>query len=461
MKSNIHVLSAVNSKNITRETIDNEPHLIIKGVVPIVDDVVMNGGLYPADEINKGYKTLEGNFMPLGHPEIEGSYISAQDVRAVNKHHVGAWASNARKENGRVLVDMCINIRFAEGSENGKRLLSRLDEMESSDDAEPIHVSTGLILNKVVRSGKSSNGKKYQWIATNMFFDHIAILLDEPGAATPNDGVGIFVNQDGAKLDVERVNLNNAADCRKERLFDKVRWFFTANSAFSFDEIYRALSEQLNPKNKEYYRYIESVYPDYFIYEDQGKRFKQSYLINDDGLANFVGEPVEVVKKVEYHTITANEENQQMRGKIINALNAAGVKTEGLDDDQLLAAYNKLQEDKAKSPDGEKEKPKDEEKPTDKTKKGESEDEEDLDKKIEKAVNKAFEAKMNANQESELATKRSAVKAHFGLDETAVNSLSNEALNGLYAKTVKSTAVNAAFNGNTVNDDLLNMEAPE
>jgi hypothetical protein len=36
-----------------------------------------------------------------------------------------------------------------------------------------------------------------------MQFDHIAILLDEPGAGTPEEGVGMFVNADGQEGEVE------------------------------------------------------------------------------------------------------------------------------------------------------------------------------------------------------------------------------------------------------------------
>jgi hypothetical protein len=37
-----------------------------------------------------------------------------------------------------------------------------------------------------------------------MQFDHIAILLDEPGAGTPDEGVGMFVNADGQRLMLKR-----------------------------------------------------------------------------------------------------------------------------------------------------------------------------------------------------------------------------------------------------------------
>ncbi|MEM8160150.1 DUF2213 domain-containing protein, partial [Morganella morganii] len=57
--SGIHVKSlAINSSNISTETIDGDEHIVIRGVVPVVDDVVMNGGLYPASEINKSFQSM-------------------------------------------------------------------------------------------------------------------------------------------------------------------------------------------------------------------------------------------------------------------------------------------------------------------------------------------------------------------------------------------------------------------
>ena len=141
-----------------------------------------------------------------------------------------------------------------------------------------------------------------------------------------------------------------------------------------------------------------------------------------------------------------------MKEKIIAALNAAGVKVDGLNDDELLTAYNELQ---AKSKD--EKKPKDG-KPEDKPK------DDELEEKIKKAVNAALapiNAKLEANQAEDLAKKRAAVKSHFALDDTAVNALEGEALNGLYAKTINPNGINGAMGALNADDDLLNMEAPE
>jgi hypothetical protein len=89
------------------------------------------------------------------------------------------------------------------------------------------------------------------------------------------------------------------------------------------------------------------VWPDNFIYRDEAKYFKQKYLIDDDGKAVFVGEPVEVVRKPIEYEIKTNGENDPMKELIINALQAAGKPTEGKSDAELMDAYNQLAAEKA------------------------------------------------------------------------------------------------------------------
>lgn len=105
--SSIHVKSlAINASNISTTTINDQEHYVIRGAVPIVDDIVMNGGLYPAEEINNSYQTMEGKLMPLPHPMVDGKYVSANDPRAINSYHVGAWAQNVSKSGDQVVMDV-------------------------------------------------------------------------------------------------------------------------------------------------------------------------------------------------------------------------------------------------------------------------------------------------------------------------------------------------------------------
>ena len=450
--SSIHVKSlAINASNISTTTINGQEHYVIRGAVPIVDDIVMNGGLYPAEEINNSYQTMEGKLMPLPHPMVDGKYVSANDPRAINSYHVGAWAQNVSKSGDQVVMDVYINKAVAETKPDGKRLINRLDEMIAGTNTDPIHLSTGLLTNKERKSGESKQ-KKYSWIARNMQFDHIAILLDEPGAGTPEEGVGLFVNADGQEGEVETASLVEAANSLKDGLLNKVKFFLTHNSDASFDEIYQMLREAIRaPSGSNVYRYVVTVWPDKFIFEEGNKLFQQKYLI-DDSTVTLVGDPVEVVRKPTEYEVKTNGETNPMKEKMIAALNAAGVKTEGLTDDQVWDAYNQQMQKKEGGGDP-----------------GQAQINSDV---ITAAVNAALtplneklsklETQLQANAESELKTKRDAVKAKFSfMTEAAINSLAGDALNDMYSQCQTSTGLNPAFHGNGAQSEILNMEAPE
>lgn len=459
MKRNrVNVLTVVNSaSNITTETIDGKPHIVVRGITPVVDDIVMNRKLYPAAEIEKAYNTLERNPMPLGHPKVDGKHVSARDVRAVNNYHVGAWLQNVSHKDGKVSGDMYIDRQYAESSEKGKRLINRLDEMIAGTNSEPIHISTGLLYSGIAANGESK-GKKYNEIATNMMFDHVAVLLDEPGAGTPSEGVGIFVNSEGEEVEIEVARLSEAADCTREGLLNKTRFFFTNASNFSFDDIQRAISDKLHEgRADDKWLWPESVWPDSFIYRDEAKYFKQKYLIDDDGKAVFVGEPVEVVRKPIEYEIKTNGENDPMKELIINALQAAGKPTEGKSDAELMDAYNQLAAEKAAA-------------------KKEGGDEIDpatgKPKKKEQASNSeeapawfkpfaddlaAVKSGLAVNSDKDKGEKRAVVKAKFGLDDLAVNALDGAALDGLFAQCQTSTGLNGAFRQVNNNDSFSEM----
>lgn len=460
MKRNrVNVLTVVNSASkITTETIDGKPHIVVRGVTPVVDDIVMNRKLYPAAEIGKAFNTLECNPMPFGHPKVDGKHVSARDVRAVNNYHVGAWLQNVSHNDGKVTGDMYVDRQYAEGSEKGKRLVNRLDEMAAGSNADPIHISTGLLYSGIAANGESK-GKKYNEIATNMLFDHVAILLDEPGAGTPAEGVGIFVNAEGDDQEIELASLAEAADCTREGLLNKTRFFFTNASNFSFDDIQRAISDKLREgRSDDKWLWPESVWPDSFIYRNDTRYFKQKYLIGDDGKAVFVGEPVEVVRKPTEYEIKTNGEENPMKDLIVNALQAAGKPTEGKTDAELMDAYNQLAAEKAAG---------NGETPEQKAAREKAEKEE-----RERASNSAeapawftpFAEKLTAiesgiavNADKEKGEKRAAVKTKFGLDDLAVNALDGAALDGLFAQCQTSIGLNSAMRQQSTTNSFSDM----
>ena len=386
-KTTVNILSVINkSSKITKEIINNKEHYIIRDVVPVIDDVVMNNGLYPKDEIDKSYKSINGNLMPIGHPKVNGQFVSASNAKAINDYYGGAWAENVHKDQDKVLLDCYVDIEFAKNHEKGKQLLERLNAMFNGEDVNPIHVSTGLILNKVYNTGKSK-GKQYDWVATNMQFDHVAILLNEQGAATPEEGVGMFVNSEG-EYQIE----------------------------------YASLNENLTPS-------IQNI------------------------ISNAIHNALQKLKP------NKQEEQNPMKEKILEALNAKGIKTDGLTDEQLLKAFNEQAAkdaiDKKKVEDEEKEK---------KKKEKEKEDAQNQEQAPAwfKDFSKRFEAVekvVNSNINNEEQAMRTAVKTKFGMSDTAVNALSGEPLKELYAQCQTSVGLNSATN--QFNSDKSICDMPE
>lgn len=464
MKRNrVNVLTVVNSaSNITSETIDGKPHIVVRGITPVVDDIVMNRKLYPAAEIEKAYNTLERNPMPLGHPKVDGKHVSARDVRAVNNYHVGAWLQNVSHKDGKVTGDMYVDRQYAESSDKGKRLVNRLNEMSAGTNSDPIHISTGLLYSGIAANGESK-GKKYDEIATNMNFDHVAVLLDEPGAGTPGDGVGIFVNAEGDEQEIELANLADGADCTREGPWNKTKFFFTNASNFSFDDISRAISDKLREgRSADSYLWPESVWPDTFIYRDDAKYFKQKYLIDDGGKAVFVGEPVEVVRKPTEYEIKTNGENDPMKELIINALKAAGKPTDGKSDDELMDAYNQMAAEKAAKTETPEEKAAREKKEADdKAAKDKANNSQEAPAWFKPFADDlaAVKSGLAVNSDKEKADKRNAVKLAMNMSDEEVADLDGKALDRLYANSQKSTGLNGAFR--QVNSSESVSEMPE
>ena len=465
MKRNrVNVLTVVNSaSNITNETVNGKPHIVVRGITPVVDDIVMNRKLYPAAEIEKAYNTLERNPMPLGHPKVDGKHVSARDVQAVNEYHVGAWLQNVSHKDGKVMGNMYVNRQYAESSEKGKRLINRLDEMLTGTNSDPIHISTGLLYSGIAANGESK-GKKYNEIATNMIFDHVAVLLDEPGAGTPDEGVGIFVNAEGDETEIEVCNLQDAivSDNRKDGWLNKIKFFVANDGGMSFDEIAASLREAIRSNTSDSWRYVVSIYPDYLIFEEEKKNtsgralFKQKYLISD-GAVSLVGEPVEVVRKPTEYEIKTNGENDPMKELIINALQAAGKPTEGKSDAELMDAYNQMKADEAAAKkNGDEEIDPTTGKPKKKEQATNNEEMPAWAKVLTEQVT-ALNSQINASAETEKGNMRTAVKAKFGMTDLAVNALDGEPLKELFAQCQTSTGLNGAFRQATNNQSVSEM----
>ena len=191
----VNIRTLANAGAIRREKRNGRDVVIVPSAT-LPDNIVMNGIMYPADEIAKSFSGLERTPAPLGHPTINGKFVSARDPEGINQSWIGAWNENVRRENGRVLLDKVIDVEMANRSEGGKAVLSAIDK------GEAVHTSTGLLAMLEVANGDVD----YKHIAREIAFDHDAILLGEQGAATPEQGVGMLVNSKGEAQEIEVIN---------------------------------------------------------------------------------------------------------------------------------------------------------------------------------------------------------------------------------------------------------------
>lgn len=190
----VNMVNRVKSSAIRIEQHNGRAHLVIPSYT-LPDGVVMNGGMYPKDEIDRAWPTMQNTLAPIGHPvNANGEWLSAVHPDALHNFHGGAWNKVVRRDGHRVYAEKWVDIGYAQNTESGKRLLEAVrynaETGVCEGPASPIHTSTGLLL----QQEPAPAGAPFDWTARNMRLDHDAILLDEPGAATPSQGVGLMVN---------------------------------------------------------------------------------------------------------------------------------------------------------------------------------------------------------------------------------------------------------------------------
>ncbi len=197
MPMQVNITTKVNSQSIRRETYNDREHLVLPSYT-LPANVVMNGGLYTAEEIDAHYQGLEGTLAPLGHPQVNGQFVSAFSPEGLCTGFVGAWNRNVKKSGNRIYLEKWVDVARASESEGGRELLERVAAIERGEDVPPIHTSVAAFLDQL-EPNEQQRATGADWVAKIYSMDHDAILLHEVGAATPEQGVGLMVNADLAQ----------------------------------------------------------------------------------------------------------------------------------------------------------------------------------------------------------------------------------------------------------------------
>ncbi len=279
---------------VKHRKLEGRDHLVVPCVM--ITEGVHNGsngpGLYLEKDTAKTVVAWDHMPIVVYHPQNESGHgVSARQPDVLNTRKVGLvlntrWNRKTKKLRAEAWLDY----------ERTKEVDNRI--IEAVEKGEKVEVSTGLFLRRQKKKG-TFNSKKYTWIARDQTPDHLAVLPDEVGACSIEDGAGLLqlnhrLREPEGTATVLTRGITNAL---------KSIGVEVTNNELSLSERSRCLSDLLAKTYGErgtYWRgYVVDVYDEYVVFADKDKMYSVSYTAEDDEIA-LDGKPVEVTRVVEY-----------------------------------------------------------------------------------------------------------------------------------------------------------------
>ncbi len=291
-----------------------------------------------------------GSMGPLYYPAEELAKVpEVWNQKPVVVYHPGGVTACSPEEATNRKIGVIMNTVFEDGKLKAEAWLEeeRIEAVDNRvlvaiENEEMLELSTGLFVEEEDSPG-NWNGEPYDTIVRNIRPDHLAILPDVEGACSIEDGAGFL-----------RLNSKNNSfvfNMPKTKMNTKQKKYFTKNkkeitkhisvtikNELSFDDIRMTLSSLIRASIGEDYIWVEDVFEDYFVYERDGKLYKQSYE-EKEGSVNIIGLPEQVVKDVNY--VIANRKEVKMdKEKLVVELIANESTQFTEDDKEMLLALN-------------------------------------------------------------------------------------------------------------------------
>lgn len=278
---------AINADTLKLKVLNGRSYMV--GPTVMAKECVMNGLLYPKDELGRAVGGWNGRPVTVSHPKKDGNFISANSPDVLEECQIGfIFDTLMRSDDGALQSEVWLDV-------------TKIDKFQAVRDTIQnggmLEVSTGLFLDRVEKEG-TFNGVKYKGVATNHLPDHLALLPGEVGACSIKDGAG----------------------------FPRANQMFTGNEV-AMRERSRILRNKLTEVLKDRYFFIVDVFDKNFVYGmygdgDSQKLFARDYDLNKETGALTVGEAVEVFQKVEYPPITSLGANKMADTKTTEQLAA-------------------------------------------------------------------------------------------------------------------------------------------
>lgn len=178
-----------------RETLNGRPFLVAP-VVMLVPGVLNGSGgklLYRPEQVSRNPAGWNGFPLTAGHPTLNGKPVSARNPKVYNRYFLGH------------VFEAKFNQSLQGEAWFDEEVTNRVDPriIRALQVGMPIEVSTGLFLQAdKAPEGAVYNGVAYDFDTKNYHPDHLAVLVDEKGACSIDDGCGVNRNSSHESLHI-------------------------------------------------------------------------------------------------------------------------------------------------------------------------------------------------------------------------------------------------------------------
>jgi len=164
------------------ERVNVEGTEYLKAPVIAVQEMVLNGEFLPAEEIEP--EVWDNTPLPVGHPKENGQPVpfAESDERSLG------YLTNTRMVGDKLRGDLMIDIEKAEelADNVSPKYISPVERLTNGGELE---VSTAYLREKVDNTG-TYEGVSYNAVQRNLRPDHLALLPNDIGACSWEDGCG-------------------------------------------------------------------------------------------------------------------------------------------------------------------------------------------------------------------------------------------------------------------------------
>lgn len=253
----------------------------------LIKKPVMHGILYTNSSIEAGVPTYNDRIVSIAHGEgFDVGTPEEIEKRGIGRVYNSQVITEVNDDKKRSVLKAELWLSRSQAEKIG--YANVIDELHNGQSHD---VSVGVVVEGIEHDGVDGE-TPYDFIATKLTLNHLAIIVDGKGECSQDDGCGVFGSNDTAS-NQKSCDGDCKGDCCKKT---------NTSTRLEKNEGYFRLSTMIAKElegKKDGYVYIEEIYDDFFVYEFKDELFKVSYKFKDGNL-DISNNEIQVMKKVEY-----------------------------------------------------------------------------------------------------------------------------------------------------------------